>query len=132
MSETAPTLRVARPTNDLAALQRFYCEGAGLKELARFDDHDGFNGRILGVPGAGWHLELVQENGVSAPRCDSPENLLVLYVPDPVKWQREVDRMLSHGYKPVRSHNPYWDVDGMTFEDPDGYRLVFQKRHWSL
>jgi catechol 2,3-dioxygenase-like lactoylglutathione lyase family enzyme len=37
-------LRVARPTNDLAAVVRFYRDGLGLQELFRFDDHDGFDG----------------------------------------------------------------------------------------
>lgn len=27
--------------------------------------------------------------------------------------------------------NPYWDRDGVTFEDPDGYRIVLQNAAWS-
>jgi hypothetical protein len=40
--------------------------------------------------------------------------------------------MTAHGYEPVPSHNPYWETAGQTFEDPDGYRLVFQNRTWNL
>ena len=126
-----PTLRVARPANDLAALHRFYCDGAGFSELTSFD-HNGYQGLILGYPGAKWHLELLREEGNEAPRCNSEENLLVLYMPEEQAWQSAIDRMALHGYKPVPSHNPYWDVVGMTFEDPEGYRIVFQKRAWTL
>lgn len=29
-----------------------------------------------------------------------------------------------------RSFNPYWDRLGVTFEDPDGYRVVLQRDAW--
>jgi hypothetical protein len=34
--------------------------------------------------------------------------------------------MLGAGFVPVSAVNPYWDRDGVTFEDPDGYRVVLQ------
>jgi len=30
----------------------------------------------------------------------------------------------------VASFNPYWERAGRTFEDPDGYRVVFQNSSW--
>ena len=51
-------LRVARPTDDLEAVARFYRDGLGFAELYRFADHDGFDGVMLGLPGAPYHLEL--------------------------------------------------------------------------
>ena len=51
-----PTLRVARPTNNLAALRRFYVEGVGLRELYAFAGHDGFDGLLVGQPHASYHL----------------------------------------------------------------------------
>jgi hypothetical protein len=59
------------------------------------------------------------------------DNLLVFYVPDKHQWQEAIGRMIAAGYQPVRSFNPYWDRDGRTFEDPDGYRIVFQNAAWS-
>jgi hypothetical protein len=38
--------------------------------------------------------------------------------------------MRANGYAPVPSFNPYWDTQGATFEDPDGYRIVFQRQAW--
>ncbi|MBA4610283.1 VOC family protein [Stappia taiwanensis] len=132
MSNSIPVLRVVRPTNDFAPLERFYMQGADFRRLAAFEGRDGFSGMVLGYPRAPWHLALVREEGQIAPRAGSPEQLLVLYLPDPDEWRVAVDRMTAHGYEPVPAQNPYWEVAGKTFEDPDGYRLVFQNRAWDL
>ncbi|MFJ5336792.1 hypothetical protein [Pectobacterium sp. CHL-2024] len=34
------------------------------------------------------------------------------------------------GFVRVSSFNPYWDKDGVTFRDHDGYRVVIQNRRW--
>jgi prolyl oligopeptidase len=39
--------------------------------------------------------------------------------------------MLAAGYRAVPASNPYWDRDGLTFEDPDGYRVVLENSGWS-
>jgi hypothetical protein len=41
-------LRVARPTDELAAVIRFYRDGLGFEVLFQFQDHDGFDGVMLG------------------------------------------------------------------------------------
>jgi hypothetical protein len=38
--------------------------------------------------------------------------------------------MLTAGFSPVPAFNPYWDRNGKTFEDPDGYRIVLQNAAW--
>jgi hypothetical protein len=53
------TLRVARPTDQLDAVVRFYTQGLGLSILESFRDHDGFDGTMLGRPGGAYHLEFV-------------------------------------------------------------------------
>lgn len=45
---TIPHLRVARATDDLEALLRFYRDGLGLTVLGSFADHAGFDGVMLG------------------------------------------------------------------------------------
>jgi hypothetical protein len=40
--------------------------------------------------------------------------------------------MQNAGFVPVGSFNPYWDRQGVTFEDPDGYRIVLQNSEWDL
>ena len=125
-----PVLRVARPTDQLDAATDFYCRGLGFQLLGQFRDHGGFDGNILGHPNAPWHLELTHKRGVAVGRAPTHDNLLVLYIPDHAEWCQYVDRARSHGYEPIPSFNPYWDRRGITFEDPDGYRVVLQNSAW--
>ena len=124
------TLRVARPTDRLDDIVRFYRDGLGFEVVASFDDHDGFDGRMLGHPQAPWHLEFTQHRDHRAGRAPTQDNLLVFYLPDRAEWQAAVQRMRDNGYAPVPSFNPYWDRQGVTFEDPDGYRVVLQNMAW--
>jgi catechol 2,3-dioxygenase-like lactoylglutathione lyase family enzyme len=124
------TMRVARPTNNLVRLARFYCEGLGFDVLGRFEDHDGFDGVMLGRSDAPYHLEFTHRRGHTAGGAPSDEHLLVFYIPDAVEWQAAVNTMIAAGYDPVPAGNPYWDRQGKTFEDPDGYRVVLQGAAW--
>jgi catechol 2,3-dioxygenase-like lactoylglutathione lyase family enzyme len=90
---TAPVLRVARPTDDIEALLAFYRDGLGLELLYRFEAHDGFDGVMLGGPGAPWHLEFTRAEGHAAGRAPTRDNLLVLYLPDRSQWEAAVQRM---------------------------------------
>src|SRR5687767_6868522 len=125
-------LRVARPTNDLEKVIRFYRDGLGLALLGSFADHEGFDGVMLGWEGQQHqtHLEFTRQHGHDAGRAPTRDNLLVFYLPDAGEYQRAVERMRAHGYEPAASANPYWDRGGITFEDPDGYRVVLFNRSW--
>jgi len=101
-------LRVARPT----------------------DDHDGFEGVMLGSKRATYHLEFTRKAGHKADRAPTEDNLLVFYMPDEAAWQAAVGWLERAGHKPVKAFNPYWDKKGKTFEDPDGYRIVLQNTNW--
>lgn len=127
----APTLRVARSSDNLEALLRFYQQGLGLALLYRFEDHEGFDGIMLGHEGSPYHFEFTRARGHIAGRAPTPDNLLVFYLPDPDEWKIAVERMRNAGFDPVSSFNPYWDRDGVTFEDPDGYRIVLQRAAWT-
>jgi catechol 2,3-dioxygenase-like lactoylglutathione lyase family enzyme len=130
MIQKTTRLRVARPTDDLEAVAKFYREGLGFTELYRFADHDGFDGVMLGLPGAPYHLEFTRAHGHRAGRAPTADNLLVFYLPEPAQWHEAVARFRRAGYEPVPSFNPYWDRLGLTFEDPDGYRVVLQRDAW--
>jgi catechol 2,3-dioxygenase-like lactoylglutathione lyase family enzyme len=124
------TLRVARPTDRLDEVVRFYRDGLGFEIIAAFDNHDGFDGRMFGHPQAPWHLEFTSHPDHPAGRAPTQDNLLVFYLPDRAEWDAAVQRMRDNGYSPVSSFNPYWDRQGVTFEDPDGYRVVLQNMAW--
>lgn len=124
------TLRVARPTDNLAEVARFYEDGLGLTRLGSFQDHDGFDGLMLGAPGATYHFEFTRRRGHKAGRAPTRDNLLVFYLPDRREWQEAIDLMTAAGYTSAPSCNPYWDRAGRTFEDPDGYRIVLENASW--
>src|ERR1700760_2701637 len=74
-------LRIARHTERLDELVRFYRDGLGLVEIGGFHDHDGYDGVFLEVPGTGAHLELTAGGEHGAPAAH-PESLLVFYLGD--------------------------------------------------
>ena len=123
-------LRVARPTDDLEGVVRFYRDGLGFEVLCEFRVHDGFDGVMLGRSGMAYHLEFTCKRGHRVGKAPTEDHLLVFYVPDHAEWRQAVDRLFDHGYMPVKSFNPYWDERGKTFSDPDGYRIVIQNAAW--
>jgi catechol 2,3-dioxygenase-like lactoylglutathione lyase family enzyme len=124
------TLRVARPSDDLERLLAFYQGGLGFEVLGRFEDHDGFDGVMVGHRAQPYHLEFTHQRGHRVGRAPTRDHLLVFYLPDGEAWQAAVDRMIAAGHPPVPAENPYWDRTGKTFEDPDGYRIVLQRGTW--
>ena len=132
MGLAGATLRIARATGRLSEITAFYVDGLGFEVLATFDDHVGFDGVILGSRNAPYHLEFTHERGSPAPPVPHPETLLVFYLPDADAWREAVARLKAIGAEPSNSHNPYWDLRGLTFEDPDGFRVVLQQMAWSI
>jgi catechol 2,3-dioxygenase-like lactoylglutathione lyase family enzyme len=128
---TAPTLRVARPSDNLHALLRFYEQGLGLTVLFRFENHEGFDGIMLGHPGAPYHFEFTRAHNHTAGRAPTQDNLVIFYLSDANEWKAAVERMRDAGFQPVPAFNPYWDRGGVTFEDPDGYRVVLHQSAWT-
>ena len=124
------TLRVARPTDNMPEVTKFYRDGLGLEVLASFENHEGFDGVILGRKGTPYHLEFTHHRGHKVGKAPSQDNLLVFHIPDEAEWKGAIERMRKHGYEPVKSYNPFWDNGGKTFEDVDGYRVVLFNRRW--
>lgn len=84
------TLRVARRTDRLDEVVRFYSQGLGLLVLGSFRDHDGFDGTMLGRTGAAYHLEFTRRQGHSVGRAPTRDNLLVCYLPDSQQWREAI------------------------------------------
>ena len=116
--------RSARPANDLRALERFYVEALGCSRLGAFENHEGFDGLIVGAPDGSWQVEFVREHGVTAPRAPTDEHLLVFYVADRAALAEREAALRAAGHVPVEPNNPYWLRHGVTFADPDGYPVV--------
>jgi catechol 2,3-dioxygenase-like lactoylglutathione lyase family enzyme len=123
-------LRVARPTDDLKALIKFYHDGLGFEVLYEFNGHAGFDGVMLGHREAPYHLEFTHNAEQKVGRAPTGDNLLVFYLPETEEWKRVISRLEDKGYEAVTAFNPYWERKGKTFEDPDGYRVVLQNEGW--
>ena len=124
-------VRIARPSHNLRASERFWVGGLGLEVLFRAD-HSAEGGHALlmvGWPGAAWHLELVGDPDDATPAAPTEEDLLVLYVGGEVD-EDVIRRLVDAGGTRVAARNPYWDRWGVTIADPDGYRLVLSSRAW--
>ena len=123
-------LRVARPTDNLQVIAKMYERGLGLQVLTHFEDHDGFDGIMLGNAEMPYHFEFTHHRGYFVGKASTQDNLIVFYIPDTNEWDERCQQMLAAGFKQVDSYNPYWDQSGRTFEDVDGYRVVLQNSAW--
>jgi catechol 2,3-dioxygenase-like lactoylglutathione lyase family enzyme len=121
-------VRIARPTNQLEEVVRFYHDGLGLPVLGGFEDHDGYSGVMLGLPDRTYHLEFTTRRGGSPCPAPTPDHLLVLYVPDPRAIEEQVARLAAMGYQTIEPLNPYWARGGVTVLDPDGWRIVLMSQ----
>jgi hypothetical protein len=108
-----------------------YCRGLGLHVVGRFENHDGFDGVVVGVEDASYHFELTHCRTYPIAAAPTPEDLVVLYMPAAAEWEAACDSMLAAGFEQVTSFNPYWEGRGRTFKDPDGYRIVLQHEEWN-
>jgi hypothetical protein len=124
-------MRIARPVSDLQRSRDMYVRGMRLAVLGSFDEHCGFDGVMLGAPGAAIHCEFTRRRSHPIIPTPSVEDLVVVYIPDALEWQRSCDDMTRAGFTLVTSYDPCWDLRGQTFSDHDGYRTVLERAQWT-
>ncbi|MEU4064869.1 VOC family protein [Streptomyces wedmorensis] len=124
-------VRVARPSRDLAAAERFYVDGLGLDVLWRSTEPEPGKHELLmvGPADGSWHFELTRDPRNPLEPAPTVDDLFVVYLGAPVE-DAQVERLLAAGGTRVSAHNPYWDEWGVTVIDPDGYQLVLCSRDW--
>ncbi|MFC9330666.1 VOC family protein [Kitasatospora sp. NPDC057015] len=132
MIDSTVQVRIARPSRDLAAAERFYVDGLGLAVLWRTTErvpgeHDLL---MVGPAGGGWHFELTRDPDHPIEPSPTVDDLFVVYLGRPVDREL-VERLTASGGTRVTAHNPYWEEFGVTVADPDGYRLVLCSRNWT-
>lgn len=115
--------RTARHTKNLYRIIDFYGRILGLKVLSEFKDHENYDGVFLGIPGESWHLEFTVSND-SPVHIPDEDDLLVFYAESLDEFNSIKEKFVANKVKPVKPKNPYWEKNGITFEDPDGYRIV--------
>ena len=78
---------------------------------------------FMGLPGEGWHLEFTVSNKPPEHKPDN-DDLLVFYASSLTEFADIKKRFVINKVKHVKPANPYWEKNGITFEDPDGFRIV--------
>lgn len=97
--------------------------------LARFAEHAGYDGVILGLPGSAVQLELTRHRDGSPASPGGPDDLLVLYLASREAADEIAERCAAAGIDPVDPDNPYWEGRAVVLPDPDGRLLVLD---WGL
>ncbi|PTQ96879.1 glyoxalase/bleomycin resistance protein/dioxygenase superfamily protein [Mucilaginibacter yixingensis] len=116
-------LRTARHTDHLQPIIDFYTQLLGLQLLGEFKDHAGYDGVFIGIPHAAWHLEFT--TSAEAPIHQPDDDDLLVFYPDTEKERNQIlDRFRRADIAEVVAKNPYWNNNGRTFTDPDGFRIV--------
>ena len=120
-------VRIARPTDRLEEVVAFYHDGIGLSVIDSFENHAGYTGVMLGLPGTHYHLEFTHHEAGSDCPAPSKDNLLVFYFSARNEMERVVEKLHAMEYPSVAPENPYWSADrSVTIADPDGWRVVFR------
>lgn len=126
---TVLQVRVARPTDRLDAIERFYHQVVGLPKITSWrhgidGDHAGYDGLVLGMPDGRYHLEFTHHMHGSPCPAPTRDNLLVFYL-EAADVERLAARMQAANIPEAEPENPWWNAGGHTYEDPDGWRIVF-------
>ena len=119
-------LRVARHTINLQPLIKFYTEILGLKVMGDFKDHSNYDGVFIGGKNVDWHLEFTTSNEAPRHQADD-DDLLVFYTSTIEEYTAIKEKIAVHHIEPIKAKNPYWNENGITIIDPDGFRVVIVK-----
>ena len=122
-------IRTARPTHDLARARAFYESTLGLPVLAEFENHEGYDGIVFGLPDPSRQLELVHSAHVTP--APTPEDQTVVYLGSNDAVETISNHLERHGRIRLPNPNPYWESTGaIAFTDPDGYWLILSPQSW--
>src|SRR4051812_35552661 len=100
-------VRVARATRNLPRMLAFYRDGLGFELVDGFEDHAGYTGVVLAMPGSA-HLEITQHARGRSGSAPDPDDLLVIYLPSHAQVARVCKRLEHLGHACQRPVNPYW------------------------
>jgi catechol 2,3-dioxygenase-like lactoylglutathione lyase family enzyme len=116
-------IRFARHTTNLQRMLNFYCGLLGLELITRFENHEGYDGIILGDGSNNWEVEFTS-SGDAPSHIPGTDDILVFYFDSREKYNSMLEKLKQEGLKQLIPSNPYWEIHGMTIADPDGFRVV--------
>ena len=115
--------RLARHTNRLKQLVDFYVNIIGLDFLGEFKNHSGYDGVFIGKKNLGWYLEFTQTSELVDHKFDE-DDILVFYPETQFEYNSILDKITNNKVIISIAKNPYWQVNGITINDPDGHSVV--------
>ena len=115
--------RNARHTNNLKPIVEFYTKIIGLKVLFSFENHNDYNGSLIGKPDHDWHLEFTTSKDKAEHKFDD-EDILVFYPTERNEYDEVVKRIEANHIEKIKAKNPFWDENGIMIKDPDGFRVI--------
>jgi len=118
--------RVARHTNDIEKMVQFYTTILGLEVIGRFNNHEGYDGVMLGLQDLDWHLEFTccpEEDFHVNP--SSQEDDLIVFYPRFASQMKVIEENIDiHRLEIFTAKNPYWHRNGILIKDPDNYPII--------
>lgn len=115
--------RIARHATNLQVMVDFYTQNLELEILGGFNNHSDYDGVFLGKKGLDWHLEFTVSSDAPEHHPDE-DDLLVFYMPSVEDLERIKANFEANKIPSVKAKNTYWDNYGLTYVDPDGFRVV--------
>lgn len=115
--------RVARHTNQIKEVETFYTKIMNLEILGDFKNHNGYDGVFIGKTDSNWHLEFTTTNENVNHKFDE-DDCLVFYPEIQEEYDEIIERLKIHQIKRIKAKNPYWNENGISFLDPDGFVVI--------
>lgn len=116
-------LRVARHTNKLDQIIEFYTHLFSLEILGRFNQHNGYDGVFLGLMNKDWHLEFTT-TFEEVNHYPDEDDCIVFYPESRNEYDNIIRRINDLRIEIIQSKNPYWNENGITIKDPDGFYVI--------
>ena len=115
--------RVARHTNQINEIRDFYIKVLSFEILGKFKNHNGYDDIFIGKSDLSQHLEFTTTHENIDHHFDE-DNCLVFYPTTQQEYDEIVERLELHQIKQIKSKNPYWNNNGISFLDPDGFVVL--------
>lgn len=116
-------LRVARHTDQLPAIRKFYIKTLGLKLIGEIDNHNNYSAIFCQSETLGWHLEFTSSSEKANHSFDE-DDMMVFYLNDQKRYDELLQNLRKENTPEITARNPWWNEHGHTFLDPDGCRIV--------
>ncbi|MDM1071383.1 VOC family protein [Empedobacter brevis] len=115
--------RSARHTNRIKEIETFYTKILNLDILGDFKNHNGYDGLFIGKANTDWHLEFTTSSDDVNHQFDE-DDCLVFYPETQEEYEAVIKNLEFYRIEPIQAKNPYWNINGISFLDPDGFVVI--------